>query len=250
MLMDAQVNEVSDRDAGSLAEPGSDEGTLVFFVSGNTHKAAELSAALRMRVELLPPPVEVQGTLADIATAKVLYGAALLGLHVKNDNVAGGAGTGPHGKASAMLASSSGNMTLSPAEERIIVADDTALCLDALGGMPGPYIRHFLAAIGNDGLARIAASLGDTGAEGITCIAARMPDGAIEVFEGRARGSLVPPRPAQDRREGKSAMGWDPIFLPDGQERTFSEMSVGEKNQLSPRGKAVAKLIAWLDALI
>jgi len=63
------------------------------------------------------------------------------------------------------------------------------------------------------------------------------PDGHDEVVEGHANGQLVWPRRGQDGH------GYDPMFQPDGETRTFAEMTADEKNILSHRGKAIAALM-------
>jgi XTP/dITP diphosphohydrolase len=66
------------------------------------------------------------------------------------------------------------------------------------------------------------------------------PDGAEDVFEGTLPGRVVwPPRGAQGH-------GYDPIFVPDGHDRTLGEMTPDEKNRLSHRGRAMAALRAAL----
>ena len=60
-------------------------------------------------------------------------------------------------------------------------------------------------------------------------------------FEGIVRGSIL------DTRKGTDGFGYDPVFVPDGYDRTFAEMTLDEKNKISHRGIAVRKLIAFLQ---
>ncbi len=118
------------------------------------------------------------------------------------------------------------------------LADDLGLCVEALGGAPGVYsarwageARDFAAA-----MARVERELHAVGASKpwrahfISVLALAWPDGRAEAFEGRVDGDLVfPPR-------GMAGFGYDPIFRPDGQARTFGEMSAEEKHGLPADG--------------
>jgi XTP/dITP diphosphohydrolase len=122
----------------------------------------------------------------------------------------------------------------------VALADDSGLCVEALGGAPGVYSarwagepRDFAAA-----MARIERELGALGATPpwrasfVSVIALAWPDGALETFEGRIDGDLVfPPR-------GTAGFGYDPIFRPEGCTRTFGEMMAAEKNALPADGSA------------
>ncbi len=67
-----------------------------------------------------------------------------------------------------------------------------------------------------------------------------MPDGTEQTFEGRCTGQLVwPPR-------GQDGHGYDPMFIPDGESRTFGEMSLSEKQKYSHRARAFEKFIEIL----
>jgi XTP/dITP diphosphohydrolase len=117
------------------------------------------------------------------------------------------------------------------------LADDSGLCVEALGGAPGIYsarwatgAKDFQGAMG-----RIEQELCASGARRpwrahfVSALALAWPDGRTDVFEGRVDGDLVfPPR-------GTAGFGYDPIFRPDGHERTFGEMSE-EKHGIPPDG--------------
>lgn len=117
-------------------------------------------------------------------------------------------------------------------------ADDSGLCVDALGGEPGVYSarwagegRDFAAAI-----RRVERELAERDAKPpfsahfVCALAIVWPDGHVERFEGRVDGVLVfPPR-------GEKGFGYDPIFLPDGLDRTFGEMMSAEKHALPGDG--------------
>ncbi|MDP2874441.1 MAG: RdgB/HAM1 family non-canonical purine NTP pyrophosphatase [bacterium] len=120
------------------------------------------------------------------------------------------------------------------------IVEDTSLYLTCLKGLPGPLIKWFLKTVGNEGLAEIAEKLGDTKAEAKTIIGYAKNREEIYFFEGSIKGRIVKPR-------GESNFGWDPIFLPDGHEKTFAEMSREEKNEISMRRVALNKLSEFLQ---
>jgi XTP/dITP diphosphohydrolase len=98
-----------------------------------------------------------------------------------------------------------------------------------------------LEAMGAEGIARAAAALGD-GRATARC-ALLWTDGSREVIgEGEARGTLVPPR-------GGGGFGWDPVFLPEGERRTYGELEAAAKDRLGHRGRAWRDLLARLAEL-
>lgn len=122
------------------------------------------------------------------------------------------------------------------------LADDSGLVVPALGGAPGIYSarwagphKDFAAA-----MARVERELGDRdrSATFVAVLALAWPDGHAEWFRGEVAGRLVwPPR-------GEHGFGYDPIFVPDGDTRTFGEIEPDEKHQISHRARAFAKLVA------
>lgn len=115
------------------------------------------------------------------------------------------------------------------------IVEDTSLYFDCLRGLPGPLIKWFLKTVGNDGLAEIAIKLGNSKAQAKTIIGYVNAAGEIEFFEGVVEGKIVEPH-------GETGFGWDPIFQPDGYNKTFAEMGQEEKNTLSMRKIAATKL--------
>ena len=109
-------------------------------------------------------------------------------------------------------------------------ADDSGLCVDALDGAPGIFSARW-AGPSKDfpaAMARIFAELGRRGAENrrahfVSALVLAWPDGHTELFEGRVFGDLVEAR-------GSAGFGYDPIFRPEGHDRTFGEMSADEKH--------------------
>lgn len=120
------------------------------------------------------------------------------------------------------------------------IVEDTSLYLDCLKGLPGPLIKWFMKTIGNDGLANLAEKLGDKKAEAKTIIGYAKNKDEIEFFEGVIPGKIV-------AQTGVSGFGWDPIFQPDGHDKTFAEMTAEEKNGVSMRKIAVEKLKEFLN---
>jgi XTP/dITP diphosphohydrolase len=119
-------------------------------------------------------------------------------------------------------------------------ADDSGLVVDALGGAPGIHSARWAGESKDFGSAMqlIESMLEDHGADRpalrraqfVSALCVAWPDGHLEEFEGTVEGTLVwPPR-------GDAGFGYDPMFLPDGHERTFGEMTSDEKHGLPPRG--------------
>jgi XTP/dITP diphosphohydrolase len=109
-------------------------------------------------------------------------------------------------------------------------ADDSGLCVDALDGAPGIFSARW-AGPGKDfagAMGRIFSELAQRGAENrrahfVSALMLAWPDGHTELFEGRVFGEVVEPR-------GTAGFGYDPLFKPDGHERTFGEMTAEEKH--------------------
>ncbi|WP_370335641.1 RdgB/HAM1 family non-canonical purine NTP pyrophosphatase [Parvularcula marina] len=129
-----------------------------------------------------------------------------------------------------------------------VLADDSGLAIDALGGAPGIYSARWAGPDRDYDMAfsRIIEELGgDEAAMGaraafVCVLVLILPGGEELVAEGRVGGRLTfPPR-------GEAGFGYDPIFIPDGEERTFGEMTPTEKAGYSHRAKALAALRAEL----
>jgi XTP/dITP diphosphohydrolase len=123
-------------------------------------------------------------------------------------------------------------------------ADDSGLVVDALDGQPGIYSARWAGPDKNfaGAMATIQDLLRERGATTperrkahfVSALCVVWPDGHAEEFEARVAGRLVwPPR-------GDKGFGYDPMFLPDGHDRTFGEMSSDEKHGLPPRGKGLS----------
>ena len=130
------------------------------------------------------------------------------------------------------------------------VADDSGLCVDVLGGMPGIFSARWSGRHGDDAanLALVLAQLADITdphrSAHFACAAAlALPDGRERVVEGRLDGKLVgSPR-------GGGGFGYDPIFLPDGASLTTAQMTPEAKDAISHRGRAFRALVPGITAL-
>lgn len=120
------------------------------------------------------------------------------------------------------------------------IVEDTSLYFDCLCGLPGPLIKWFLRALGNEGVWRIAETMGNTKAEVRTLVGYADAGGGKHFFEGVIKGNVSVPR-------GDGGFGWDPIFRPEGYEKTFGEMTREEKNEMSMRRIALEKLKEFLE---
>lgn len=123
------------------------------------------------------------------------------------------------------------------------LADDSGLAVHALDGAPGIYSarwagpdKDFVAA-----MQVVHEKLGDNqdrSAMFVCALALVWPDGHVEAFEGRVDGTLIwPPR-------GAHGFGYDPMFVPEGDRRTFAEMDAAEKHAISHRARAFAQLVS------
>lgn len=124
-------------------------------------------------------------------------------------------------------------------------ADDTGLEVEALNGAPGIYSARYAGGEGHDSEANMKKLLSEM--EGKENRKARfrtaiclIEDGKEHIFEGIVNGEII-----QERRGGEG-FGYDPVFVPEGYTETFAEMGNDEKNKISHRARAVAKLCEYL----
>ncbi|KAL2787606.1 inosine triphosphate pyrophosphatase-like protein [Aspergillus keveii] len=173
------------------------------FITGNRNKLAEVRAILGSVITVENEAVdvpEIQGTIEEIAKEKCRHAAQVVG--------------GP------------------------VLTEDTALEFHALKGLPGPYIKHFLEALGHEGLNKMLDSFETRGADAVCTFAfSQGPGSEPIIFQGRTEGTIVRPR-------GPTSFGWDPIFEYKG--KTYAEMTKDEKNKISHRSRALIKLQQWL----
>lgn len=125
-------------------------------------------------------------------------------------------------------------------------ADDTGLEVDALGGAPGVHSARYATdghdfAANNRLLLRNLAGAADRSAHFRTVIALIL-DGREYLFEGRVDGRIA------ESEAGCGGFGYDPLFVPEGFDKTFAEMGADEKNAISHRGRAVRRLVEFLQS--
>lgn len=132
-----------------------------------------------------------------------------------------------------------------------VFADDTGLEVDALGGAPGIYSARYAGGEGHDSEANMTKLLGELGENNnrkarfrtaIALILREDGNGNIteKLFEGIVRGEII------KERRGGEGFGYDPIFQPEGYDRTFAELGPDVKNKISHRARAVARLVEYL----
>lgn len=173
----------------------------ICFLTGNPGKIAEFKNILESKFEIeqvdLDLP-EYQGTPMEVATEKIKLAYSQL--------------------------------------KRPLITEDSSLCFNAYGGLPGVYIKWFFKGVGNEGLVKMLQPFEDKTAYA-QCIFSYMDKNTPEPisFVGKTHGAIVEVR-------GTEGFGWDPIFLPDGYEKTFAQMSSEEKNACSHRNNALQKL--------
>ena len=129
----------------------------------------------------------------------------------------------------------------------IAISDDSGLCVEALGGEPGVYTADWAGPdrdwnramrLVEEKLAAKGAVTPEQRKAYFSCtLCVVWPDGEERIYEGRAEGTLVwPPR-------GALGHGYDPMFVPTGQARTFAELAPEEKNMISHRARALEQLV-------
>ena len=188
--------------------------TEIIFATNNAHKLSEVQAVLGDNFKLITP--RDCGITEDIPeTASTLEGNASQKSHYLYDRVG-----------------------------KNCFADDTGLEVEALGGEPGVRSARY-ATDGHDFAANNRLLLKNL--EGVANRKARFRtvislilDGEEHLFEGIVEGHIT------QSEAGCGGFGYDPLFVPEGYDCTFAEMSAEEKNAISHRGRAVQKLVAFL----
>ncbi|WPH00794.1 Putative Inosine triphosphate pyrophosphatase [Acrodontium crateriforme] len=175
------------------------------FITGNKNKLAEVQAILSCTPVKLDSKaidlLEIQGSIEEISRDKAIRAAETV--------------NGP------------------------VLVEDTCLCFDALGELPGPYVKWFLQALGAKDFHKLLAGFEDKSAQAVCTFGyCEGPGKEVLIFQGRTAGKIVEAR-------GPTSFGWDACFEYEGQ--TYAEMPKEQKNKISHRGKALAKLVEWLN---
>lgn len=188
------------------------------FASNNAHKLSEIRAILGDRIEIISLSdlqchaeiPETADTLEGNALIKALYVWEHYGLYC--------------------------------------FADDTGLEVEALGGAPGVYSARFAGehASFEDNVSLLLERLSGVAAPRrarFRTVIALIDEYGTHFFEGSVDGEITL------ERSGNHGFGYDPIFRPEGREETFAQLTEQEKNSMSHRGRAVQKLVRYLQAL-
>ena len=124
-----------------------------------------------------------------------------------------------------------------------ILVEDTSLCFNAYGGLPGPYIKYFLKSIKQEGLYKMACAFEDHSAYAQSIFGLQKNEKSEpHLFVGKTDGEIVFPR----GQKNFGLSGWDPCFQPKCSNKTYAEMEEDEKNKISHRGKSTKALIEYL----
>jgi XTP/dITP diphosphohydrolase len=200
----------------------------LYFATSNAHKVAEVAAILgaaglplkvlpASAVGGMPPVVEDGDTFASNARKKSI---------ALRDQV----------MASAVAST----------VRWLVAADDSGLCVDALGGAPGVHSARYAggSATDDDNNAKLLHALVAVPEANCTAafycsIVVANAAGDTHAFTGRCPGRIL------RQRRGQGGFGYDPLFVPDGCAQTYAELSGDEKNRISHRARALTAFVAW-----
>lgn len=125
--------------------------------------------------------------------------------------------------------------------EGAVMLEDAGLFIDALSDFPGVYSKFVFTTIGCEGILRLLEGRENRNAHFEAVIAYYEMGGELLIFKGRVDGKIA------NELKGENGFGYDPIFVPQGEVRTFAEMGTGEKNRFSHRARALEKLADFLN---
>ena len=125
-----------------------------------------------------------------------------------------------------------------------IMIEDSGLFIERLKGFPGVYSAFVHKTLGYQSILELMDGEWDRRAYFETCIGLISKDSEPKFFKGKCEGNIA------KQSRGDSGFGYDPIFIPEGESRTFAEMSTAEKNQYSHRSKAVYALNSFFATLL
>lgn len=123
--------------------------------------------------------------------------------------------------------------------KKTVLVTDVSLEIKALNGLPGPFVKYFVQTIGAAGTANL---LRNKNKKAKVTDALGLYDGkTLKIFKGTLEGTI------SEKPKGDSGFGFDIVFIPKGQTKTYAQMSEKEKNEISHRGIALQKLKAYLE---
>ncbi len=123
--------------------------------------------------------------------------------------------------------------------EDLTVVEDAGLYINALNGFPGPYSEYVYKTLGIPGILKLMDGVADRSAYFKSAVAV-CAGSSVRVFVGIAEGNIA------EEPRGSGGFGFDPIFIPLGLNKTFAEMTLEEKGEISHRGRAFKALAEWL----
>ncbi len=121
-----------------------------------------------------------------------------------------------------------------------IVVEDAGLFVEALNGFPGPYSSYVYKTLGVNGILKLLEGVENRRAYFKAVAVLEHPELGEHAFEGVVYGRIA------YKPKGSRGFGFDPIFIPDGEEKTFAELSPSEKNKYSHRARAFRSLFNWI----
>lgn len=125
--------------------------------------------------------------------------------------------------------------------DKPFILEDAGLFIDKLHGFPGVYSSYVYKTIGLNGILELLKDKNNRTAFFRSVFAYCAPNEMPRFFEGECKGKI------SFEKKGSYGFGYDPIFVPGNQKRTFAEMSPERKNKYSHRGKSLNKLLEYLD---
>lgn len=126
-----------------------------------------------------------------------------------------------------------------------VLADDSGLCVDSLNGAPGVISAHYSGSRNDEANLQLVLQQLEGHADrrahykAVICL---IWEGSTHYFEGKCEGRIAA------APMGTDGFGYDPIFVPDGHQQSFGQLPLPIKNQISHRGKALEKMVAFLAA--
>lgn len=121
-----------------------------------------------------------------------------------------------------------------------VLVEDISAGLDKLQGLPGTFVKFFEKRLGTDALFQLAEQAGDPMT--VNCAIAYYDGKQLVIVHSEVKGHVSPAR-------GNGGFGFDHVFVPAGQTKTYAEMTPAEKDGVSHRGKAIKSLVQKLQAL-
>ena len=124
--------------------------------------------------------------------------------------------------------------------EESVMLEDAGIFIHALNDFPGVYSKYVFEKVGLDGILELMKDKEDRSAHFESVIAFKEKGADALIFKGRVDGVLA------SEQKGEYGFGYDPIFIPQGEEKTFAEMVTEDKNEFSHRAKALNELAEFL----